>query len=86
MAFKAGWDLLWSYEDEMIEWYISPYTDANEHTCDDCGVTYYETHSCIYMDTYYTEMYNSGSDSSDLTPNCDDCTDGSSSCPNASAH
>ena len=37
-VIKAGWDFLWSYEDEMIDWYIKPYTEATDETpdCDYC--------------------------------------------------
>lgn len=58
------------------------------HECDNCGEVYWdcddESHTCPGRpyDAYWDYYYNS----SDQTPNCDDCTDGSSSCPNASAH
>ena len=46
-----------SAEKKITEWYIKPYTDNNKGYCSDCGVTYYETHSCIYLDTYVSESY-----------------------------
>jgi len=46
----------------------------------DCVITayIYRSDSTVYEETYTVTV--------DMTPNCDDCTDGSSDCPNASAH
>lgn len=68
----------WDYFDCGHKGYICKVGIHYMSYCYDCVSPYYncEGHTCS----------SSSGSSSDRTPNCDDCTDGSSSCPNASAH
>lgn len=53
----AAVDLYESAEDAIIDWYVEPYTSSNQGYCHECSSTYYETHSCIYLDSYASESH-----------------------------